>query len=94
MFITNEDGLFIDIEDRRPVATFADSFVTSLGTGAQASIVILRLHRKGERSLDHPVPHDRVHQFALPAHRAAELGRHLLELAAQAEKESTHPREN
>jgi hypothetical protein len=91
MLKIGKDGLIVDSADDRPVAVFVDSFVTSLGAEAQSQLVIFRLHHKDWPKSGPMVPHAQIHQFALPAHRAAELGRQLLELAAQAEKEA-HPR--
>lgn len=88
------DGLIVDAGDGRLVATNVDSFKTALGEGAQADIVILRLHHR-DWAQDGPlVPPQRLHQFALRADRAAELGRLLLELAAQSEKERKRPQEH
>jgi hypothetical protein len=90
VFTTNDQNLVIDMIDKRPVAVFVDSHVAALGQDAQSETVILRLSH-----LDWPkdgpgVPRDQVHQFALNAHRAAELGHRLLALAAQAQKDR-HP---
>lgn len=88
------NGLIVDASDGRLVASSVDSFVTALGEGGQANIVIFRLHHK-DWAQDGPlVPPHRLHQFALHADRAAELGRQLLELAAQSEKEQKHPKEH
>lgn len=87
-----KDGLIVDAADERLVATNADSFRLALGEGAQANIIILRLYHL-DWAKDGPlVPPHRLHQFALPAHRAAELGRQLLEFAAQVEKEALRPK--
>lgn len=86
----NKDGLIVDAESGRPVATNIDSFVTCLGEGAQSDIVMLRLHHRdwpGQKQ-GHALPANQMFQFALRADRAALLGQHLLELAAQAEKEA------
>lgn len=88
MFKVTAEGLIVDPNDDRPVAVFVDSFTTALGDGKQSDTVILRLFHKEWKNAGPLVPRDQVHQFAMNAHRAAELGRHLLELAAQVEKES------
>lgn len=89
MFKIGPDGIIVDAQDERPVAVFVDSFTTALGIGPQADVLILRLHRKAWRQDSPVVPRDQVHQFALPARQAAELGHLLLALAAQVEKESS-----
>lgn len=92
--MVGKDGLIVDASDGRLVATNVDSFKTALGEGSQASIVILRLHHR-DWAQDGPLlPPHRLHQFALRADRAAELGRLLLEMAAQSEKEQKHPKEH
>lgn len=92
MFKLNAQGLVVDANDERPVATFIDSFASALGVGERSDVVILRLYHKNWERTGPLVPRDQVHQFALSAHRAAELGRQLLEYAAQVEKEqSCHP---
>lgn len=85
---TRKDGLIVDSSNNGLVAIPIDSFVTALGEGPQADLVILRLYRQEWTKEGPIVPAHRLHQFALPSHRAAELGRQLLEYAAQAEKES------
>jgi hypothetical protein len=94
MYKARKDGIIIGVSDERPVAVFTDSFATALGEEAQADIVILRLYHADWRQDGPLVPLQQLHQFALPARRAAELGRQLLELAAQAEKETDHPPEH
>ena len=91
MFKTNPEGLFVDATTDGLVAVFVDSFVSAMGDGPQEDFIIFRLYKKGEKSVQNPVPQAQIHQFVMPATRAAELGRHLLELAAQAEKEQSHP---
>lgn len=86
MFKQNAQGLVID-DDERPLAVFVDSITTALGTEAQSQTVIFRLHHKDWSRPAGLVPTNQVFQFAMNAPRAAELGRQLLELAAQAEKE-------
>jgi hypothetical protein len=92
--IVGKDGLIVDAGDGRLVAANADSFRLALGEGTQASIVILRLYHQDWAKDGPVVPLHRLHQFALPAHRAAELGRQLLEYAAQVEKEAHRPKEH
>ncbi len=84
----NEGGLIVGAEDGRPMATNIDSFVTCLGEGAQADIVIVRLYHRDWPRQGQTLPANQMFQFALRADRAALLGQHLLELAAQAEKEA------
>lgn len=84
MFKLNKEGIAVDADDGRPVAVHVDSFVTATGAGSQAATVIMRLYHKDR-------PTGQAHQFALTAHRAAALGRHLLEVAAQIEKEQSGP---
>ena len=86
MFRTNDNGQ-ITGDNGQPLAVFIDSFNTGLGVDTQSQTVILRLYHKDWRTPGGLVPREQVHQFALNAPRAAELGRQLLELAAQAEKE-------
>lgn len=94
MFIIRSDGIVVDSVDGRPVAVFVDTFTTGMGVEAQAETVILRLHHTDWAKDGPVVPLPKVQQFALSARRAAELGRHLQELAAQAEKERDQPREH
>ena len=82
-----KDGLIVDTQDNRLVATLVDNFVTSLGSGAQADWVILRLHHLYWAKAGPIVPPNRIHQFAIPSQEARKLGQALLEYAAQAEKE-------
>lgn len=91
MFKVNAEGFIVDPNDDRPVAVFVDSFTNGLGQGKQSQTVILRLFHKDWKKAGPLVPRDQVHQFALSAERAAELGHQLLELAAQAEKEAGPP---
>lgn len=87
MYKLNKEGLVTDPSDDRAVAVLVDSFVTALGIDVQSQTVILRLFHKDWKKIGPLIPREQAHQFALSARRAAELGRQLLELAAQAEKE-------
>ncbi len=87
MYIFDKDGLARDPADGRLVAFHVDSFISSAGAGSQADTIIFRLYHKDQPTLQ-------AHQFVMTAHRAAELGRHLLELAAQIEKEQSAPPEH
>jgi hypothetical protein len=87
MFKVDKDNLIVDANDGRPVATFVNSFVAALGVGSQDDTVILRLFDTNWPRSGPLLPRAQVHQFALPAQRAAELGRQLLAHAAQVEKE-------
>jgi hypothetical protein len=88
MYKINDEGLVTNPNDGRPLAVMVDSFVSALGTEAQSETLILRLYHKDWKKEGPLIPREQVHQFALSARRAAELGRQLLELAAQAEKET------
>lgn len=87
MYEINQQNLIVDAEDNRPVAVFINSFVTAMGVGSESDNVIVRLHHDSWKQSGPLIPNNQVHQFLLTARRAGELGRHLLELAAQAEKE-------
>lgn len=83
-----KDGLIVDASDNRLVAELIDSFVVSVGEGAQADWVIFRLHHKDWEKNGPLVPQNQLHQFAIPSKEANQLGRRLLEYAAQAEKDA------
>lgn len=86
MFKIDKDGL-AHSEDGSLVGIHINSFVNGLGIGEQSGVVILRLYSDKWEDAEGHVRPDRLHQFALPARRAAALGRALMEMAAQAEKE-------
>lgn len=87
MYRINSENLITD-EEGHPLVVFVDSIRCALGVDAQSQTVIFRLWQTDWPMPDGLVPRERVHQFAMNASRAAELGRQLLELAAQAEKET------
>lgn len=87
MFKTNEEKLIIDAGTGQLMATVVNAFATGLEVDTNKDWVILRLYDPEWTSHAGLVPRDQVHQFAIPAHRAGELGRQLLELEAQTEKE-------
>lgn len=88
MFKENTEKLIVDPDDNNPVAIFIDSTATALGIESQSGIVICRLYHKDWPTHAGVVPREQVHQFAMSARCAAVLGQQLLELAAQAEKDS------
>ena len=86
MFRKNADGMVVDGTGRM-VGVTVDSFAAGLGdVGADA--VVIRLYLANWPTPAGLVPKDQVHQFAMPAKRAAALGQALLELAAAAEREA------
>lgn len=88
MLETDETGMIVETATGKPVAIVIDDFVTALGIGSQSDTVIIRLRHRDWPTDGQSVPQNQAFQFALPAHRAALLGKALLELAAQAEKEA------
>jgi hypothetical protein len=88
MLETDETGMIIEAATGKPVAIVIDDFVTALGIETQSDTVIFRLHHRDWPTDGPSVPQNQAFQFALPAHRAAQLGTALLELAAQAEKDA------
>ncbi|MDS9467331.1 hypothetical protein RGQ15_07055 [Paracoccus sp. MBLB3053] len=78
--------MIVDVHDESPVAISVDSFSNALGEGDQGLAVIVRLFHESWSTADGLVPENQIYQFAISAPQAADLGRRLLELAAQAEK--------
>lgn len=90
MFRIRPDRL-IENTDGDLVGVTVDTSITALGMGSQRDAVIFRLFHSDWPSHGGLVPRDRVHQFVLTARQAGELGRRLLELEAQAQKDNRPP---
>lgn len=83
-----ENGLALDSETGALSAIYVNSFKSGLAEGENATGIIFRLYEKGQYPEQGDLPSGLNHQFVVSPEMAARLGRHLLELSAQVEKES------